>query len=180
MKYDITDDSGFIGIVNVDKYISFVKKDWWFEDLERHFLIQMHNLNLLLWATGLENIWTVEIHPGISEREGFRSILGNILVTDGKLYPLSYDNLTYVAQYEDERLPEKGSEQLVINLENGLYKLRIIQVFPLDGPYDRKEPEFIIEYEPTQSADNIWTKIPWLTEEEYGFKAHDFNDFRIE
>ncbi|NHI92389.1 MAG: hypothetical protein EAX96_07780 [Candidatus Lokiarchaeota archaeon] len=168
MIYKIPDDSGFIGIVNVDKYITYLKKDWWFEDLERHFLTQMHNLNLLLWATGLEEIWRVDVHRGISKREGFRSVLGNIQVTNRKLYFISYDDLSYVAQFEDERLPNKGFENNFINLENGLYRMHVIQVFPLDGPYDPKEPQFIIEYEPTRSADNIWTKIPWFTEKEYG------------
>ena len=38
---NITDDSGFIAIIEPEKYISFVDEDWDLEKLAKHFKGQM-------------------------------------------------------------------------------------------------------------------------------------------
>jgi hypothetical protein len=58
MELKITDDSGFIAIVDGHQYHSFVDEDWSFPDLMSHFAGEMNKENLIIWATGAENVWT--------------------------------------------------------------------------------------------------------------------------
>ena len=55
-----TDDSGFIGVVNPDKYNSFVSEDWQLPQLLNRFVDEMNNDTLILWSTGSENVWIVD------------------------------------------------------------------------------------------------------------------------
>jgi hypothetical protein len=57
----ISDDSGFIGLVNADKYDSFVNENWEFNDLKERFIQEMNRSNLLFWSTGQEGLWNVRV-----------------------------------------------------------------------------------------------------------------------
>lgn len=59
IKLNITDDSGFIAIVNADKYFSFVDENWNLPQLLNHFVDQMNKQTLIIWTTGLQNTWTI-------------------------------------------------------------------------------------------------------------------------
>ena len=52
----ISDDSGFLAIVNSDTYKSFVDEDWQLNQLMKHFVDEMNNMNIIFWATGNQSI----------------------------------------------------------------------------------------------------------------------------
>ena len=52
----ICDDSGFLAIVNSNTYKSFVDEDWQLNQLMKHFVDEMNNMNIIFWATGNQSI----------------------------------------------------------------------------------------------------------------------------
>src|SRR5438477_3832606 len=105
--FKISDDSGFMGLVNVDKYSSFVKEDWNFNDLRDRVIMEMNEGNLLFWSTGQEGQWNVRITNERTNDKPFRTAQGLIKVTSEKLFLTNYEDLSMAAQFEDVKLPEK-------------------------------------------------------------------------
>ena len=68
MIYSLTDDSGFLALIDNKKYLSFVNEDLTFEDIKQHFIDQMKSYSLLIWATGKENTWNIDFKNNISDR----------------------------------------------------------------------------------------------------------------
>jgi hypothetical protein len=163
----ITDDSGFIEIVNPEKYSSFVGEDWQLPQLLKRFVDEMNNDNLILWSTGSENVWTVNFLSNPSDKKSFRSFYKTIEVTSGKIFLTNYDDLSMAAQYVDEKIPAKHNADLSINLDNGRYKLQVRQLFNRDD-YNY-EPEGQINFEVVVQVDTFKTvqqvdSVFWLTE----------------
>ena len=50
-RLKITDDSGFLAIINSESYKSFVDEDWELIQLMNHFITEMNNKNIIFWAT---------------------------------------------------------------------------------------------------------------------------------
>jgi hypothetical protein len=133
----ITDDSGFLGIVNADKYNSFVSEDWQLPQLLNHFVDEMNNDNLILWSTGYENVWTVHFVSKPSDIKSFREFYKTLEVTSGKIFLTNYEDLTMAAQYHDEKIPAKHNAALSIDLSNGRHEFQIRQLFdPEDNNYE--------------------------------------------
>ena len=128
-SFKITDDSGFLAIVNADRYKSFVHEDWELHELMDHFIAEMNNDNLIIWATGLENYWAVDFLSAPSPKPAFRQLTKTIEVTGGRLYLTNYEDLTMVAQFADEKLPPSHQEDKYIDLPNGRYSLTIRQLY---------------------------------------------------
>ena len=82
----ISDDSGFLAIVNSDTYKSFVDEDWQLNQLMRHFVDEVNNKNIIFWATGNQSIWTIKFVDKSENNKAFREFTSTINVTDGKLY----------------------------------------------------------------------------------------------
>ena len=145
-RFKITDDSGFLAIVNSDRYKSFVHEDWDLYELMDHFIAEMNKGNLIIWATGSENQWNVDFLPGPSPHPAFREFTATIEVTTGRLYLSNYDDLTMAAQFADEKLPHPHQEVQYIELANGRYALTIRQLYDLeDVDFDAgNEPHFEI------------------------------------
>jgi hypothetical protein len=122
--FTVTDDSGFLGIIEPNKYLSFVDEDWELKQLFDHFRNQIKNKNILLWGTGCENTWRVQVRRYISEEVGFREFTSQINVESNVLYLINYESLTMGAQFSDVELPESHMKDLCINLDNGLYRVR--------------------------------------------------------
>ena len=59
--YEITDDSGFLALVDPDAYRGFVTKNWELDDLLARFKAEMSGRRLLIWGTGCENTWSVRV-----------------------------------------------------------------------------------------------------------------------
>lgn len=127
--FKISDDSGFMGLVNVDKYRPFIKEDWNFSDLRERIIQEMNLCNLLFWSTGQEGLWNVRITNQKTDDKPFRTTQGLIKVTSEKLFLTNYEDLSMAAQYEDEKLPQKHNSDLGLLLENGNYNVTISQLF---------------------------------------------------
>jgi hypothetical protein len=136
----ITDDSGFLAIVNADRYNSYVSEDWELPELLNRFVDEMNNDNLIVWSTGTENTWTINFVNLPSDIKSFREFNKSIEVTYGRLYLTNYEDLTMAAQYAEEKLPAKHNAQSYFLLDNGKYELRIRQLFNPDNlGHDRQE-----------------------------------------
>ena len=161
MIYKITDDSGFMGIIDNHKYRSFVNENWNFEQLITHFKQEMSNHSLLLWATGIENTWKVKFQNRFSDENGYREMIGNIIVTNNELYLINYESLTMAAQFENLVLPEKHMQGLKIPLKNGIYKFRIVQLNDPKLFSSNEDVDILVECELTTDIEYKWHKIPW-------------------
>ena len=153
----ITDDSGFLGIVNDEKYNSFISEDWQLPQLFKRFVDEMNNDNLILWATGSENTWRVNFVNEPSETKSFREFHTTLEVTNGKIFLTNYEDLTMAAQYCDERIPAKYNADLSIYLDNGRHEFKIRQFF--DPADDNYEPEGKVNFEIVIQKDTTSKKL---------------------
>ncbi|WP_445661394.1 hypothetical protein [Bacillus sp. FSL K6-3431] len=80
---------------------------------------------------GIEHSWNVEVKIGtnVTEQKCFRQAEGYIKVTDNQLYIVDYDCLTMAAQFESEKVPDINCSTYKIDIENGIYKVDIIQYY---------------------------------------------------
>jgi len=163
----IKDDSGFLGIVNADTYKSFVSEDWELSQLFNHFIDEINNDHLILWATSSENVWTVNFVSKPSEIKSFREFYKTIEVTSGKIFLTNYEDLTMAAQYSDEKIPTKDNADLCIDLDNGRYEFQIRQLFdPEDNNYEPKGQvnfEIVVQAATNEHSQHI-DKVFWWTQ----------------
>jgi hypothetical protein len=164
----ITDDSGFLGIVNSDKYNSFVSEDWQLQQLFKRFVDEINNGNLILWSTGSENVWTVNFVNEPSETKSFREFHKTLEVTNGKIFLTNYEDLTMAAQYNEEKIPAKHNTDLAIDLDNGRYEFKIRQFFdPTDYNYEPEGKvnfEIVIQKDTTSKKSQQVDKVFWQAE----------------
>jgi hypothetical protein len=164
--FKISDDSGFMGLVNADRYDSFVNEDWEFNDLKQRFIQEMNRNNLLFWSTGQEGLWNVRVTTEEAKHNTFKTLRGEISVTDEKLFLINYEDLSMAAQFRDEKLPLKHNANLGVRIENGNYSVKINQLFNPDslklGDNDKVHFEIIIEKAMDgEIAVNKFDRIPW-------------------
>lgn len=130
-RFEIPDDSGFLGIVNAGAYEAFVAEDWEFSQIEERIISEGKLGHLLFWATGSENMWPVTVTDEPISKNEFRSFKGRIRVTSGVLHLVNFEALTMAAQFENETLPPSHLESENVALENGVYEATVRQ---LDDP----------------------------------------------
>jgi hypothetical protein len=164
--YEVTDDSGFLALAVPASYRTFVSSDFTFERVRAHFRAQMARRSLLIWGTGLEGFWNVDVALKSVDVSGFREVSGPIRVTGGSLLLTNYDSLTMAAQYEDVTLPEKHQRDLLLALSDGEYTCRIIQMFnpARETSAGENKPDFVIEVQTAAGQLAVWDDIPWLQE----------------
>ena len=135
MKLTITDDDGFIALVNSDNYQGFVDADWQFDQLMSHFVDQMNQGNIIVWQTSNDGggNWTVSFQERPSNAGAFRQFEHLINVTTGELFLSNYSDLTMAAQFSDLPIPAAHNADLKINLENGQYRITVRQLFNPDN-----------------------------------------------
>ena len=164
--FTITDDSGFLGIVNTDKYNSFVSEDWQLTQLFSRFIEEMNSDNLILWSTGAANAWTVEFVNEASDTTSFREFYKTLEVTNGKIFLTNYEDLTMAAQYDDEKLPAKHNSELSVNLHNGRHVFQVRQLFdPEDFNYEPQEKvnfEIVVHADKSEKTQQV-DKVFWWT-----------------
>ena len=148
--YSITDDSGFLALINADKYNSFIGEGWSFEQLQQRFTEQTIARNLLIWTTGGEGFYKVAVLRHPSDDKPFRGVHGEIEVTNELLYLTNYEDLTMAAQFPDEKLPANNSKAIRIKLRNGLYGVLIRQMF---------NPEFAIDEDDRIGFEVVFSEI---------------------
>jgi hypothetical protein len=166
MTFDFLDEDGFISIVNVDKYKGFVDSDWQLDQLFQHFVDQMNNNSLIIWKTNEDggNEWNIKILNQPSEKKEFRCFSFPIIVTNGCLYLVPYNDLTMVAQFENETVPSKHNLHLKVNIANGFYNVIVRQMFdPNDFKYEVEASHFEIIFNVGDVSNQKTSKIFWWT-----------------
>lgn len=161
MPFKITDDSGFLAIIDPDAYRGFVSADWTWETIQQHFIRAMRERQLLIWGTGLEHFWSVDVSSHPSRVSGFREVTGSITASQGRLLLTNYESLTMAAQFPDVRLPQAHERGQVLSVSPGLYDCRIIQLSDPESDAPFEEPvNFIYEVTQATSPRAIWSKPP--------------------
>ena len=161
---EVTDDSGFLALVVPSAYKSYVASDWTFEKILAHFKWQMAQKRLLIFGTGSEGIWNVDVVLNQFQTNGFREVEGPLKVNGGTVLLTNYESLTMAAQFEDVTLPERHQEDLLVSLPDGDYTCRIVQMFDPDHQKQTRtgKSDFVIEMRATKSKIAPWEKIPWF------------------
>jgi hypothetical protein len=161
---EVTDDSGFLALVVPEAYATFVSRNWTFDQILAHFQAQMARRSLLIWGTGLEGIWKVQVVLKPAKVKGFREVSGPLQVVGGSLLLTNYESLTMAAQFEDVTLPEKHQEDLVVALSDGTYTCKIIQMFDPDEEEsaDDDKPDFVVQVYEAAAEVMPWKSIPWF------------------
>lgn len=157
-NYKISDDSGFMGIANLNKYESFVDSNWDFEMLKKRIVDQINLNNILFWSTGREDIWNVQVttNANLASSNFYRIEEGLIEVTDEKLYLVNYETLSTTAQFQDIKLPERHLENLNFELNNGLYLVEFGQLNDPEKIDERAEVDFEIRLELIKNANEYY------------------------
>jgi hypothetical protein len=162
---NVTDDSGFLAIVVPSAYEGFVSRNWKLDQLFQHFHSQMRRRALLIWGTGAEDDWRVEVRTDRSDVEGFREISGPIRVTGGAVLVTNYESLTMAAQCADSALPEPFERDQVVPLIDGDYCCRIIQMFDPteeEPTMQCERPDFVVEFTRPAVLPPEWSEVPWF------------------
>jgi hypothetical protein len=160
----VTDDSGFLALVVPTAYETFVARHWEFDHILSHFKAQMDRLSLLIWGTGLEGYWKVDVVSTKARAKGFREVCGPLHVVGGSLLLTNYESLTMVAQFEHITLPERHQKDLLVPLADGDYTCRIIQMFDPQEAISAAEgdPDFVVEVLKATVKPAPWQSIPWF------------------
>lgn len=164
MTFELFDDSGFLAIVDAASYDGFVDEDWELDELFERFTQETNLQHCIVWSTGLRNLIKVEIRDEPSEHKPIREVSAFVSVTEGKLYLANYTELTMVAQFEDDSIPDEHAKDQYLELDNGDYKVTIRQMYNEDTyPYEGElEPCFELIFdavtgnETNNLADVIW------------------------
>lgn len=163
MRFQITDDSGFLALIDPKGYEAFVSRDWELDQLFNHFKEQMKRQRLLIWGTGSEGTHEVEVSMEFSETKGFREVIGYIQVNSGELCLINYESLTFAAMFPEIKLPEDHMRDLIVNLKSGFYQVRIIQRDDPDKDFVEgyEGLRFRVEFRPARRTPDYWRNIPW-------------------
>jgi hypothetical protein len=166
MLLQVTDDSGFLAVVVPAAYEGFVDSNWQLDQLIGHFRTQMSRRSLLIWGTGLEGFWRVDVRLRRSPTQGFREASGPLRVVGGAVLVTNYESLTMAAQFADVRLPEPHQRDQSFELPDGEFGCRVIQMFNPEeaesaGP---GKPDFVLEFSRSAGVPVAWSEIPWLGE----------------
>ena len=163
MLFQVDDDSGLLALLDPDAYQSFVDADWTGDQLQAHFLRQMAARRLLIWASGREHLWKVEVALQSASTPGFREVTGSLHASHGRLLLTSYDSLTMAAQFEDTVLPEAHEQGQVLVVAPGFYDCRVVQLSdPESDAFLEESINFLYELTPTLDPRPAWDHIPWL------------------
>jgi hypothetical protein len=162
----VPDDSGFLALVVPATYESFVAEDWDFELLRAHFRRQMARRSLLIWGTGLEGTWRVDVQVGAAYTDGLRAITGPLRVEGGSVLVTSYESLTMAAQFPDVSLPEPFERNNLVPLPDGEYICHVTQMFDPDAcdSSGGELPDFVISLSTATQPEAAWSEIPWFTD----------------
>ena len=163
-------DTNFIGIANANTYKSFVNEDWELDQLLKHFGDEMQQGHILVFQMteeGIEYSWRVDVRVGTEEitHPCFRKAIGYMEVTENKLFLVDYDCLTMAAQFEDNKVPDENCSNYKINMENGLYKVEVIQYYNVDEDeyVGSKETDILLNFIKVSDMEPISEGVFWCT-----------------
>jgi hypothetical protein len=162
MSFNISDDSGFLAIIDPDAYRGFLRADWTWEMIQEHFTREMREQHLLIWGTGTEHCWSIDVSFQPTKIAGFREVTGSIAVSQGRLLLTNYESLTMAAQFPDFTLPQAHETGQLLPVSPGLYDCRIIQFSDPKTDAALNEPvSFVYEFTRATSSRQVWSEIPW-------------------
>ena len=144
-QFIVTDDSGFLAIVNSSAYKSFVSEDWQLNELFKHFVFEMNEGHILIWSTSVEGEWNILVSTARSSNEAVKEFTGEINVTDGKLCLINYEDLTMAAQVPTEKIPQEHNSDKIVYVDNGNYIVTVREIF--NDRYNEKGNDNITNYE---------------------------------
>jgi hypothetical protein len=164
---EVTDDSGFLALVVPAAYETIVDSKLTFDEIMEEFKSQMAHRSLLIWGTGSEGLWSVDVVLKKSKAKGYREVSGPLRVVGGSLLLTNYESLSMFAQFEDVTLPEKHQEDLLVPLPDGDYTCRIIQMFNPEQEESAggKHPDFVVEVLKATENPSSWESIPWFKDD---------------
>ena len=158
---------GAIAIVDPDAYSTFVSAEWETDDLDEHFRVEMAAKRLLIWETGMEATWRVQVHLSEVSLHGFREVTGPIIASQGRLLLTSYSSLSMAAQFPDITLPESHEVNRLLTLAPGEYRCRIIHMHNRDlitvAGERVAEVNYHVAIVPSTSMLPVWVEPPWAS-----------------
>lgn len=161
-RFDVDDDSGFLALVDHHAYPGFLGGDWTYDTLFAHFRAAMAERSLLLWETGREDEWSVDVRIDQPAPDGgFRRTVGPIRVSAGQLLVTNYESLTMAAQFPDVRLPETDQRTNVLDVASGVYSCEIVQ---FEDPDDERASHATADFVLTLAAGRDiapWRRPAW-------------------
>lgn len=144
-RLEISDDSGFIGIINSHKYQGFVSEDWELDEVLEKFRTEINKGHCAIWSTGEPNAMSIQVLETPGKGRHFREAHFNIQVTENCLWLANYTDLTMVAQFENEPIPSDINSHLGINLENGSYDIHLRQMSDPEAYEWKADPAYHFE-----------------------------------
>lgn len=163
-------DTNFIGVANAATYKSFVDEDWELDSLLQHFGDEMKQGHLLVFQMteeGIEYSWKVDVRVGTEEIADtcFRKAAGFIEVTENQLYLVDYDCLTMAAQFEDHKVPDQNCSKYKFDIENGFYKVEVVQYYNVDKDeyVGASETDILLNFIKASVSEPIAESVFWCT-----------------
>lgn len=163
----ITDDSGFLGIADLNKFNAHIGKDWNFDLLKNKIIEETKKNHIIFWATGREDFWNIKLSTDQAgmNNNGFQNEEALIEVTDNKIHLVNYETISMAAQFEETKLPEKHLSNHYFELKNGLYIVSFSQLIDPNNFEERAEVDFEINFEfvskPADYHPNDFESIFW-------------------
>jgi hypothetical protein len=161
-------DTNFIALVNPNRYNTFVDEDWDLKMLKDHFIKETEQGNILVMQMtdeGIEGDWkvSVEFEDYMLESDYFRKDTGYIKVDNNELCFVEYTCLTMAAQFKDEKVPDKYCEKFRFHINNGLYKVDIIQYYDIDNEkhFGRNDIDIAFRFTEVSKCEEIEPKVFW-------------------
>jgi hypothetical protein len=159
-----------VALIDAAAYPSFIDENWNLPQIKAHFVTQMNRRTMLAWGTGASGNWRVGVGSGTGVAHGFREFAGSITATGTKLHLTSYDELNWGAQFQDARLPRRGTEEWSISLAPGEYHCRVVQLYDpakaeSEEVFNQKSPHFLLEIKKaTHSIPSVFEQVPWFAD----------------
>jgi hypothetical protein len=160
---EIPDDSGFLALVVPATYESFVAENWDFNLLRSHFRRQMARHSMLIWGTGLEGMWRVDVRVDGPDVRGQREVVGPLDVVGGSVFVAAYESLSMAAQFADVVLPQAHERDQLVPIPDGVYTCRVIQMFDPDAceSAEGESYDFVVLLSATTLPVREWSEILW-------------------
>lgn len=161
----VLDDSGIIGIADVEHYPAFVGRGESFDAFLASLARGTENGDGIAWGTGSEEDWRLSVRVGSPPCVGFRDLQTVLRLSSGELVANELGTLYIDAERGEVTARREGYVRT--GLPPGFYACRVVQMYYLDDLDDdasTRDADFVIELQ--LCADGVlpatrFTAIPW-------------------
>jgi len=164
-EFEITDDAGFLALVDCNAYASYVAAEPDMEKLRIHLLDAMRGNQILVWATGRADFWKVSVRTFAPEAF-FRSATGYLRSTGGEICLSNWEDLAYAARFTAAKLPLPHHHTLFYKLRPGDYRVDLYQIRDPRDFHRSVDADFVIKLDRVDTGQSAWSEILWLGENE--------------